>query len=65
MIRLVILLILVSCTSPDYYRSKQFKITQRKEESYKMYRKVHTIRFMCTPKSRRKSRTKYKPRYTN
>lgn len=62
---ILIFLILISCTNPNYYNSKQFKIKQRKEESIKMYNRVHSVRVGCTPKSMRKSRTKTRAKYTN
>ena len=64
--RLIILLfILISSCSKfnnDYYTSKQYKIKQRQEETFKMFDKTHDVRRKCAPRVK-KHRSKRKKQY--
>ena len=66
MIKLVLLvLIIVSCSSlNDYHNSDKYKIKQRQEESYKMFKETHRVREKCSTKRQRFSPRRKKRYYS-
>lgn len=49
-----LMLILTSCFhSKDYYMSDKYKIKQRQEESYRMFKETHKVRRKCSTKRQR------------
>lgn len=60
----LLLLITVSCSSlNDYHNSDKYKIKQRQEESYKMFKETHRVRRKCSTRKQRISPRRKKQYY--